>query len=280
MKKSILLTLCSILSLFAITACSDKKNTISVCASLSPHAEILNEVVKPLIEKKGYTLEVTVLDWTLQNEAVYNSDYDANYFQHRPYLQQFDSSVATYSESYTYTKVFPVCGVHFEPLRIYEGKSKAADFESKKKTATYEICSDPSNEIRALDLLKSANVIDSYSVDENGNPIDDKLPKNITPINEELLVAQKDDYDYAVLPCNTALTGNVKVSQTLPTETDDVKDLRTNVIAANVKKYSENTEYKTKIDVLVDCILDESVSTFINKRYNNVISVSLKDYRK
>ena len=255
---------------------SDK--TITIAASEIPHAEILNEAVKPLLEAKGYELKVSVLDWQLQNDGVYNNDYDANYFQHRPYLQQYDSGLTTYSETYTYTKVFPVATVHFEPLRIYAGKKKASEFETNKKTATYEICNDVSNEIRALDLLVSAGVIDSYQTDKDGNPTN--LPSNITPISEDVLVASLADYDYAVLPANTALTGNLTADSSLPSETDAVKDLRANVVAANVKKYNNDSAYKTKIDALTDCLLDKSVDTYIQTKYSGVVATAQKDLRK
>ena len=277
MKKTISLFL---LSALFLSGCSngDSSKTISVAASEIPHAEILNEAVKPLLEEKGYKLNVTILDWTLQNDGVYNGDYDANYFQHRPYLQQYDSGKTAYSETYTYTKVFPVASVHFEPLRIYAGKKTAAQFASSKATATYEICSDVSNEIRALDLLVSSGVISSYETDKDGNPIN--LPKNITPIAEELLVASINDYDYAVLPTNTALTGKLTGDNSLPMESDSVKDLRANVVAANVSKYNSDSTYKAKIDVLADCLLSSSVSSYIQTKYNGVIASAQKDLRK
>ncbi len=276
MKKiSKLIFVLPLLTLFSCQTNKDK--VISVAASEIPHAEVLNNAVKPLLEKQGYTLEVKILDWTLQNDAVVNGDYDANYFQHRPYLQQFDSGSSTYSTTYTYTKLFPTATVHFEPLRIYPGKKTAADFAANKKTATYEICNDVSNEIRALELLKNAGVIDSYETDEKGNPIN--LPSNITPIAENLLVSSLSDYDYAVLPTNSALTGNLTADQTLPVESDDVKEKNANVLAASVSKYKSDETYKKKIDVLTDAILSTDVSAFILKQYNGVVAVAQRDLR-
>ncbi len=277
MKKFVsLLAFTTVLSLAGCN--SNEKTKITVCASEIPHAEILNEAVKPLLKEKGYELEVKILDWTLQNDGVYNNDYDANYFQHRPYLQQYDSGTTTYSTDYTYKKVFPVATVHFEPLRIYPGKKTAADFETSKTTATYEICNDVSNEIRALDLLVSAGVIEKYDVDDKGNPIN--LPSNIKTIDENLLVSSLSDYDYAVLPTNSALTGRLTADKSLPSETDAVKDLRANVVAANVTKYNNDSAYKTKIDALTDCLLDATVDTYIQTKYSGVISTAQKDLRK
>ncbi len=255
----------------------DESTTITIAASEIPHAEILNEAVKPLLQEKGYSLKVTILDWTLQNDGVYNGDYDANYFQHRPYLQQYDSGSAAYAEDYAYTKVFPLASVHFEPLRIYAGKRSAEDFSSSKTSATYEICNDVSNEIRALDLLVENGVISSYEVDKEGNPIN--LPNNIVPIEESLLVASLQDYDYAVLPTNSALTGHLSADPSLPVESDEVKELRANVVAGNVAKYQSDSIYKTKIDALADCLLSSEVNDYIQAKYSGVISSAQKDLR-
>lgn len=278
--KKINLLFVGVAALGALASCGSNNDdkVIKVAASETPHAQILKDAVAPLLAQKGYTLEVTVLDWTLQNDAVKNGDYDANYFQHRPYLQQYDSGSSTYSETYTYVNVFPTALVHFEPLRVYEGHAKAADFEANKTTATYEICADVSNEIRALDLLVACGAISSYDVDGNGNPIN--LPERIKTIDENQLVPNREDYDYAVLPCNTALTGNLTANPDLPTETSDVADLRANVIAANVTKYGNDAKYKEKIDALTDAVLDQSVATYITTTWNNVISVDQKDLRK
>ncbi len=261
-----------------LSGCGESESkTITIAASEIPHAEILNEAVKPLLQEKGYSLKVTILDWTLQNDGVYNGDYDANYFQHRPYLQQYDSGSATYAEDYVYTKVFPLASVHFEPLRIYAGKKSAEDFSSSKTSATYEICNDVSNEIRALDLLVENGVISSYEVDKEGNPIN--LPNNIIPIEESLLVASLEDYDYAVLPTNSALTGHLSADPSLPVESDEVKELRANVVAGNVAKYQGDSIYKTKIDALADCLLSSEVNDYIQAKYSGVISSAQKDLR-
>lgn len=279
MKKNLLLVILSSTSLlFTLTGCkSNNTNIIRVCASESPHAEILNEAVAPILANEGYELKVTVLDWTIQNDAVKSLDYDANYFQHRPYLESYDGSLNEYDSNYVYKNVFPTATIHFEPLRIYEGKAKAEDFNVNKKEATYEICSDSSNAIRALDLLKENGVIDNYELDSSGNIIN--LPKNITLIDESLLASSLKDYDYGVLPTNTALTAKISANESLPKENDSVADLRSNVVAANVKEYNSNETYKIKIDKLTDALLSNKVSEYIKSKYNGVVASYQKDLR-
>lgn len=268
MKKNLYLSVSVLFaSVISLAGCgADPAKTITVAASEDPHAVVLNsDAVQNYVKDKGYSLNVKVIDWTIQNDGVANGDYDANYFQHRPYLLEFNSD---------YSKVKPLATVHFEPLRLYKGKASVAYTDPN---ATFEICADVSNEIRALDLLKNAGIIEDYELDEKGNPIN--LPSRIKPIDENLLVSSLQDYDYAVLPANTALTGKLTADTSLPVEADDVADLRANVLAVNTVKYDTDTAYKDKIDVLVDALLQESVATFINTRYNNVIKPIQQDLR-
>ncbi len=276
MKKSLFLLPLLVLS---FTSCKkDTSHTISIACSQKPHAEILNGVCKQALKEKGYTLEVTVLDWSIMNEETYQGTYDGNYFQHRPFLQNYDGDNNAYSTSYTYTKLFPAVTVHFEPLRIYEGKKTASEFESVKKSAKYCICNDVSNEIRALDLLKDASVIDNYELDKEGTPIN--LPSNIVPLTESELALSILDYDYGVLPVNSALTGGLEANDSLPTENDTVADKNANVLALNVQKYQNDNIYKTKMDVLCDSLLSSDVASFIKTTYKGVISTYQKDLRK
>ena len=115
MKKSFLclvavLVLCLTVGL---TSCNKEDKTIYVCASELPHADVLENAVAPILKEKGYTLKVTVLDWTIQNDSVANKDYDANYFQHVPYLTDFNQQNGT--------NVVSVSAIHVEPLGIYGG---------------------------------------------------------------------------------------------------------------------------------------------------------------
>lgn len=270
MKRTLIAFFAFAVASASLASCSDSADKkISIAASEIPHAQILNEAVKPLVEAKGYTLEVKVLDWTLQNDAVANNEYDGNYFQHRPYLQQ-------YAGNSNYEKVEPIVAVHFEPLRIYRGK--AASGAKPTKDSTFEICADSSNEKRALDLLVSAKLLDGYDVDAEGNPTN--LPSNITLIDENLLASSLTDYDFGVLPCNTALTANLTADISLPVEADTVADKNANVLAVNTSKYTNDSAYKAKIDVLADALLDKSVATYINTAWNNVIEPFQKDLRK
>ena len=259
MKKLALIGLCLTFGL-SLISCGNKDNSkrITVCASLEPHADVLENAVKPVLQEKGYTLEVKVLDWTLQNGAVAAKDYDANYFQHVPYLEsgdQKDVLVAT-------------CKVHYEPLGIYRGKA-TGDLTTGK---TFSICSDTSNAIRAFELLKAKGVLTDIPVN------DDKLTFNgneyksgditIKLVAEELLVATRLDYDFACLPCNTTYTG--KVSSKLQVAKEDDPNqvaLKANILAVRKADYLNNSEYKAKIDALTDVLLSNTVKEYFATKY-------------
>ena len=266
MKKSLLsLVLVLCLALVLVTGCKKEDKTIYVCASELPHADILENVVADILKEKGYTLKVTVLDWTLQNDAVANKDYDANYFQHVPYLETYEGT----------TKLFASCKVHYEPLSIYRAKATGG-LETGK---TFAICNDESNAIRALELLQAKGVINNIPVDQNGKltivganwTADNGV--QVTLISEELLVSSMNDYDFVCLPCNTALTGNVDAS--LKVAKEDQAELvsgKANVLAARYDDYQNDASYKAKIDVLTEALLSQKVSEYVNQKYNGLIT--------
>ncbi len=260
MKKIILSLFLGILSLFTFASCA-KSNTkvISVCASELPHADILNNVCKEELKQKGYELNVKTLDWTIQNSSVASKDYDANYFQHIPYLESSDQK----------DELVAICKVHYEPLGIYYGKSK----KELKDGKSFEICSDTSNAIRALELLKTKGVINELPINEEKNELtfnsswtDGNV--TITLIDEQLLVASMNDYDFALLPCNTAYTGKITSERLVAKEDDStLVSLKANILAARLKDYQNDLDYKAKIDALADVLLSKKVADYVKEKY-------------
>ncbi len=268
MKKRIfyvLTVLVLFLTLCLGAGCTNKDKVIRVCASELPHADILENVVAGLLEEQGYKLEVKVLDWTLQNDAVASKDYDANYFQHVPYLETFTGDV----------KLFAACKVHYEPLGIYKGKATGELTEGK----TFAICNDESNAIRALELLKDKGVIDNLPVDAEGKLTitgTSWTAENgvvVTLISEELLVASMADYDFVCLPSNTALTGNVNMNKQVAKEDNaELVSAKANVLAARVADYKNDAAYQAKINALTAALLSKEVSNYVNEKYGGAIT--------
>lgn len=244
------------------TACGSNDKTITVCASELPHADILENCVADILKAQGYTLQVKVIDWTTQNDAVAQGDYDANYFQHVPYLETYTGA----------TKLFPACKVHYEPLGIYKGGRYSTSANN-----SIAICDDESNAVRALELLFAKGYISSLPV-ENGKltftgsttTVGDVT---INLIAENLLVAGMPDYALVCLPCNTAMTGNV--DQTLRIDQEDDRELvagKANVLAARLNDYQNDPVYKAKIDALVDALLSEDVANYVAQTWGGAIT--------
>lgn len=277
LSKFVYVLILSVVTVF--TACfasgcgsNSSAKEISVCASDVPHAEILNGIVKSELEKKGYALKVTVLDWTMQNDAVANGDYDANYFQHVPYLETYAGK----------TKLFASCKVHYEPLGIYYGKVATGTEVTSGKT--FEICDDVTNAIRAFQLLEQKGVIsraaegENYPINAAGDSLNIGAASrtwtsknggvNVTLVAENLLVSSMGDYDFALLPCNTAYSGKISSIKRAAVEDDSLQVTgKANVIAARLNDYKNNADYKAKIDALTDVMLSKEVADYFAEKY-------------
>ena len=141
----------------SLSACGSSANgatqdnkVIKVAASPTPHSDILNKVVKPILQKQGYKLVVKEFtDYVQPNTAVEEGEVDANYHQHLPYLDNFNKERGTH--------IISIAGIHFEPFGLYPGKTKS--IKDLKDGATVAIPSDPTNEARALLLLQDAGLL-------------------------------------------------------------------------------------------------------------------------
>lgn len=264
MKKLLVVLLVALLlvSSFSFAACGDPSKTITVCASELPHANILENCVADILKKQGYTLKVEVIDWPIQNDSVAQGDYDANYFQHVPYLETYTGTV----------KLFAACKVHYEPLGIYKG----GQYSINASNVRIAICNDPSNAVRALQLLYAKGYITELPVENeqltftgSSYTIGDVT---ISLISEDLLVASMPDYTFVCLPSNTALTG--KVDQSLRVDQEDDPALvvgNANVLAARVDDYANDPIYKAKIDALTAALLSDEVADYVAEKFGGAV---------
>ena len=241
----------------------DDDKTITVAASATPHAEILEEA-KPILEKEGYELEVTVFDdYVRPNEVVESGEFDANYFQHIPYLDQFNEEKGTH--------LVNAGGIHYEPFGIYPGtKDSLDDLEDGDSIA---VPNDTTNEARALLLLQDNGVItlkDGAGLEATVKDIEEN-PKNIKI--EELEAAQvsrvKDEVAFVVLNGNYALQAGYSVSNdSIAHETSDSEAAKTYVNVIAVKEGNEDSE---AIKALVDTLKSDEIKDFINEKYDGAV---------
>ena len=171
--KKLIATLLAVGLVATLGACGAKKDdaTLKVAATAVPHAEILN-ACKDMMKEKGYTLEVTEYsDYIIPNTAVEEGEEDANFFQHTPYLEQFNTDNGTHLVS--------VAKIHYEPMGIYPGKS--ASIEEVPDGGTVAVPNDVTNEARALQLLAAQGLIEiDPAAGLNATPKDiTSNPKNL-----------------------------------------------------------------------------------------------------
>ena len=249
------------------TAAESKEATgdltqIIVGATPAPHAEILN-AAKDILKEKGYDLVVKeYTDYVQPNLALDSGDLDANYFQHKPYLDQFNEEKGT--------KLVSAAAIHYEPFGIYAGKTKAlADLPDGAQIA---VPNDVSNEARALLLLADNGLIGlKEGVEMNATKNDIvKNDKNfkIVEVEAAQLPRSLGDVDVAVINGNYAIEAGLKVSDALAVE--DAKSvaatLYSNIIA--VRSGDENSD-KTK--ALVEALTSDTVKKFIEDTYNGAV---------
>lgn len=120
MKKFVSVLTAAVLLALCLVGCGSKeKKVIKVGASATPHAEIL-EQVKGTLAEQGYDLQVKVYDdYVLPNTATEDGDLDANYFQHKPYLDDFNAENNTH--------IVSVSAIHVEPMGLYGGLQTSLD---------------------------------------------------------------------------------------------------------------------------------------------------------
>lgn len=261
MKK--ILVLISLLLATTLTACTSNKEdkVIRVGASPAPHAEIL-EVIKPLIEAQGYTLEIIeYTDYVFPNTNVEEGELDANYFQHVPYLDYFNEKNGTHLVS--------VLAVHFEPLGLYPGKT--ATLSAIQDGAKIALPNDATNEARALALLESLGLITVDPAKQAEATILDitSNPHNIEFIEivAENLVVTLPDVDFAVINGNYALEGGV-TSNVLATEDKDSDAAQT---YANILAVKQGNEETKKTQILIEALSSQAVKDFIESNYYPVV---------
>jgi len=174
--------------------------TITVGASPTPHAEILEFVDENLAPDAGLDLEIkTYDDYVLPNTALAEGDLDANYFQHLPY---FESQVKDHGYDFDHFE-----GIHIEPYALYSDRYTSVD--EIPDGATFGITNDPGNQARALDLLVANDLL---TLEDTGDELPTLLdiadnPKDFQFVETapEQLVRALQDVDVAIINGNYAL---------------------------------------------------------------------------
>ena len=241
----------------------EPKGTITVAASPTPHAEILAEAAK-ILESEGWELKVTEFeDYVQPNLVVDSGEIDANYFQHVPYLDNFNEEKGT--------NLVAVAGIHYEPFGIYPGtKTALSDLADGDVIA---VPNDTTNEARALLLLQDNGILklaDGAGLTATVKDIVEN-PHNVKI--QELEAAQvsrvKDEVAFVVLNGNYALEAGFSVAHdAVAYETSASTAAKTYVNVLVVKAGNENNE---GIQALVKVLKSDEIKQFINDTYDGAV---------
>lgn len=281
MKKitSLILALVLAFSLVSLSACGGKANNdntasgddkvITVGASATPHAEIL-EQVKQVLADEGYELKiVTYDDYVLPNQALADGTLDANYFQHKPYLDSFNAKNGT--------NLVSVGAIHYEPFGIYG--NGVTDLKDLAKGATIIIPADDSNETRALFLLQQEGLIklpDDADAAKGVSTLDivDDGGYNIVTVQADTVPAQLKNASagtIAVINGNYALAAGLNISDALATENADGTAAQT---YANIIAVRAGDENSPKTQALLKALKTDAVKQYIADTYNGAVVAS------
>lgn len=287
MKKILALTLSAILCLGLLAGCgteggtaatdpaseptsgatntpSGELETITVGASSTPHAEIL-DAVRGELETLGYDLEVVVFnDYVQPNTALADGDLDANYFQHEPYLTTFNSERGT--------DLVSAGAIHYEPMGIYPGTKSSLDDIAEGDTIA--IPNDGSNETRALLLLQDLGYITlADGIDASSNAtieaiVDNPLNLEITEMNAENIPHILADVAFGIINGNYALQADLTGDDALASESADSDAAQT---YANIVACRNGDENSDKIQALITALTSETCREYIESTYNGAV---------
>ena len=262
---SIAIILSIVIGSAALTGCGGKDGddkTIKVGASPAPHAEILKEV-KAELEKDGYKLEVVEFqDYVQPNKALDAGDIDANYFQHKPYMDEFNAKQET--------ELVSIGAIHYEPLGLYQGEKKSIDELAEGDKIA--VPNDTTNEARALLLLESEGLIklkkDAGLTATKQDVVENPKKLEIVELEAAIIPRSMSSVAMGVINGNYALSAGIKEDTAITFESSDSAAAKTyaNIIA--VKKGNEDSE---KSKALLKAMTSDKIKKFIEKKYGKAV---------
>lgn len=255
--------LLSTAALLILGSASSFANTVlKVGATPVPHAEILN-AVKDKLAKEGIDLKVVdFTDYVTPNLALADGELDANYFQHKPYLDTFNEENGTHLVS--------AGAIHYEPFGIYAGKSDSLD--ELADGAEVLVPNDVTNEARALLLLQDQGLLtlkEDAGLTATINDITEN-PKNLDIVELEAaqLPRSLQDADIAVINGNYAIEAGLKVTDALAVEASDSLAAQT---YGNVVAVREGDEESNKTKALMEVLTSDDIKEFIETKYDGAV---------
>jgi D-methionine transport system substrate-binding protein len=239
---------------------SAQSQTLTVAASPSPHAEILNNFAAPKLKEQGIDLKTKeYTDYIIPNQVTSSGEVDANYFQHINYLNNYNEENGT--------DLVGVAAIHYEPFGIYAGKS--SDLANIADGAQIAVPNDPTNEGRALLLLQQENLITLKDPDNlKATPVDiAENPHNLKFVEVEAAAVprQLQDVDFAVINGNYAIEAGFHVKDAVAVESKEGKAVEqyANYIVTTPDKKDDD-----RIAALVSALMSDDFKQYLSDTYD------------
>lgn len=255
-----------LLAFFGLAGYAQAASTVTVGASPTPHAEILAEAAK-ILQPKGIELKIIEYsDYVQPNVALDSKDLDVNYFQHKPYMDDFNTQKGT--------RLVSMGPVHYEPFGIYAGRAK--NLKDLKKGAIVAVPNDATNEGRALLLMQDEGLIKLDPKAGLTATIRDitENPKGlkIEEIEAPQLVRALPDVDIAVINGNYAILGGLKVAEALAVEAADSMAAST---YANVLAAREDNKSRPELIAVYEALTSPELAAFMKNKYAGAVLPSV-----
>lgn len=253
------LTACGGSSTAAEGSTAADSTTLTVAASPTPHAEILNDFAAPLLAKEGIELKVKeYTDYIQPNKDTTSGAVDANYFQHITYLENYNAENGT--------DLVSVGLIHYEPFAVYAGTS--SDLDAIAEGATIAVPNDPTNEGRALLLLQDLGLItlkDPENLEATPKDIKDN-PHNIKfqELEAAALPRALSSVDFAVINGNYAIEAGYHVADALAHESSDSLAVEKYANIICVAKGNEDSE---AVKALVKTLTSDDFKAYLEENY-------------
>ena len=241
--------------------------TLTVAASPSPHAEILNDFAADKLAEQGIALEVKeYTDYILPNQDVSAGEIDCNYFQHINYLNNYNEENGT--------DLVNVGKIHFEPMGVFAGKSD--DLANIADGATISVPNDATNEGRALLLLQEHGVItlsESAGITATPNDIVEN-PHNVEILEQEaaMLPSTLADVDFAVINGNYAIDAGLTLADAVAQESADSDVIKNEY--ANVIVTRPELEDDERIKALVDVLTTDEFKEYLADTFGDSVQAA------
>lgn len=274
MKRIFKLLSVFLITFLAFTACSNEQDAevegadnmkITIAVTATPHEEIIDHL-QSQFDEKGLEVETVVFeDYAIFNTALAEGEVDANYFQHKPYFEDFIKQ-----HNLDLVSLGPV---HLEPLGFYSTKVNSLD--DLEEGAEILVPNDDTNNGRALMLLQDQGIIELKDPEALGQTekdiIDNPLNLKITAVDAASIAKTYEDVDGAIINSNFAILEGLNPTVDAIVLENEIENPYANIVA--VRNGEQDFE---KFQLLMEVLQSDETEKFLEEKYQGSVISSFE----